>query len=140
MDHSARILIGITTPTLLAGAAVPATSATAAADAGSRTGTGAPLTWGPHYSPGAKQAKALGTITATGEDHADIPSAATLTVSGKVSDLARTPATCGWAVFGIATVNPAGNKVTWKQHHVRTCTYRTPKTFSFTHHRVYRST
>ncbi|HEX4815228.1 MAG TPA: hypothetical protein VFV66_20995 [Nonomuraea sp.] len=136
MDHGAHILIGITTATLLAMAAIPTASAAAAADAGPQA-SGAPLTWGPHYSPGAKHARALGAIIATGEDHADIPAAATLTVSGKVSDLVRSPATCGWAVFGIATVDPAGSKVTWKQHHVRTCAYRTPKTFSFTRHRVY---
>ncbi|MGI5290578.1 hypothetical protein ACQEVF_45655 [Nonomuraea polychroma] len=137
MNHGSRTLIGITTATLLAMAAIPATSATGAADAGPRTGTGAPLTWGPYYSPGAKHARALGTITATGEDREVIPSAATLTVSGKVSDLARSSRTCGWAVFGIATVNAAGTRVTWKRHHVRSCTYRTPKTFSFTYHRVY---
>ncbi|MGI5284366.1 hypothetical protein ACQEVF_13625 [Nonomuraea polychroma] len=134
MNHGSRALIKITTAALLAMAAIPAT---ATADAGSWTGTGAPLPWGPYYSPGARQAKALGTITATGENHADIPSAATITVSGKVSDLTRSRATCGWAVLNIATVNTAGNKVTWKQHHVRTCAYRTPKTFSFTDHRVY---
>ncbi|MGI5286099.1 hypothetical protein ACQEVF_22560 [Nonomuraea polychroma] len=118
--------------------AVPQAAA-AASDAGSlqaRPVTAAPTAWGPYYSPGAKRAKALGRITATGEDHKVIPSAATLTVSGQVSDLTRT-STCGWAVFGIATVNSAGNKVSWKQHHVRTCAYRTPKTFSFTRHRVY---
>ncbi|MGP3959173.1 hypothetical protein ACTWPT_24515 [Nonomuraea sp. 3N208] len=140
MNNSSRALIGITAAALLALAAMPAASATAAAfDAGSlqaRPVTAAPTAWGPYYSPGAKRAKALGRITATGEDHEVIPSAATLTVSGKVSDLTRA-STCGWAVFGIATVNSAGNKVSWKRHHVRTCAYRTPKTFSFTYHRVY---
>ncbi|MBF8186406.1 hypothetical protein ITP53_11740 [Nonomuraea sp. K274] len=66
-----------------------------------------------------------------------IPSAATLTVSGTISDLTRASSTCGWAVFNIATVNPAGNKVTWKRHHARTRAHRTPKKFSFTNHRVY---
>jgi hypothetical protein len=59
--------------------------AVAASDAGSWTGTGAPTAWGPHYSPGATHAKALGTMIATGEDHEVIPSAATLTVSGKMT-------------------------------------------------------
>ncbi|TMR21861.1 hypothetical protein ETD86_13795 [Nonomuraea turkmeniaca] len=138
MSNGSRALIGITAAVVLTMAAMPAASAAAASDAGSpqaRPGTAGPA-WGPYYSPGAKRAKALGRITATGEDHEVIPSAATLTVSGKVTDLTRA-STCGWAVFGIATVNSAGNKVTWKQRHVRTCAYRTPKTFSFTYHRVY---
>ncbi|MGP3963454.1 hypothetical protein ACTWPT_46495 [Nonomuraea sp. 3N208] len=139
MSTISRALIGITTAAFLAQVAQPAT----ASDAGAthsrqvRTAAAAPLAWGPHYSPGGKRAKASGTVTATGEDHEVIPSAATLTVSGTISDLSRAKATCGWVVFGIATVNTAGNRITWKRHHERTCTYRTPKRFSFTYHRVY---
>ncbi|MGP3958828.1 hypothetical protein ACTWPT_22695 [Nonomuraea sp. 3N208] len=128
-------LIAVASTAMLLSAGTPA-KATTAVEAGQMRAADAPLAWGPYYSPGARRAKALGTVTPTGEDHEVIPSAATLTVSGKVSDLTLT-SSCGWAVFNIATVNAAGNKVTWKPHHVRTCTYRTPKTFSFSYHRVY---
>ncbi|MFI7446666.1 hypothetical protein ACIBQX_04125 [Nonomuraea sp. NPDC049714] len=153
MNTSSRALIAITAATLLTMAAVPAASAASGTsgaarpvaasdelDAGSGRAVQAaagPPAWGPYYSPGAKRAKTLGTIVATGEDHEVIPSAATLTVSGTISDLTRASSTCGWAVFNIATVNPAGNKVTWKRHHARTCAYSKPRTFSFTNHRVY---
>ncbi|NBE99290.1 hypothetical protein FE391_35560 [Nonomuraea sp. KC401] len=132
-----RTCIGLATAAILLPSATPA--AAAAADTGTavaRPGGGAPQTWGPHHSPG-KRAKASGTVTATNEDHDVIPAAGTLKVSGKVHDLTRTSSNCGWAVFGIAVVNTAGNKVTWKRHHERTCAYGKPRTFSFTYHRVY---
>ncbi|MGI5290263.1 hypothetical protein ACQEVF_43965 [Nonomuraea polychroma] len=83
------------------------------------------MNWGAYYSPGANRAEPLGTITATGQDHPVIPSAATLTVPGKVSDLTRSSSR-GWPVFNIAMVNAAGSKGTWKRHHVSTYAYRTP--------------
>ncbi|TDD03282.1 hypothetical protein E1292_21555 [Nonomuraea deserti] len=136
MNNGSRALIGFTAAALLAMAAMPAAAATADSSAAS-TAVAAPQPWGPYHSPGGRRAKAAGTVTATGEDHEVIPSAAALTVSGIVTDLARTRSRCGWVVFGIATVNAAGNRVAWKRHHVRTCAYRTPKRFSFTYHRVF---
>jgi hypothetical protein len=44
------------------------------------------------------RAKALGTLSAKGEDHEVIPTADTVNVSGKVYDLTRTSPRCGWAV------------------------------------------
>lgn len=133
-----RSLAGLAAAVATAAVCLAVPQAAAASDGASPQAqpAAAPKTWGPYYSPGAKRARVLGTVTATGENHAVIPSAATLKVSGKVADLTRS-ATCGWAVFGIATVNAAGNKVSWTRRHVRTCAYRTPKTFSFTYRRVY---
>ncbi|MBF8194474.1 hypothetical protein ITP53_54245 [Nonomuraea sp. K274] len=133
-----RTCIGLAAAAILLLSATPAAAAahTNAAAAAVRLG-GSPQSWGPHYSPGGKRAKASGTVTATSEDHHDIPAAGTLKVSGKVHDLTRASAGCGWAVFGIAVVNTAGNKVTWKRHHERTCAFGKPRTFSFTYHRVY---
>lgn len=133
---SAAALIAMASAAMILSAGTPASATTPAAEGAQARTAGAPVTWGPYYSPGGKRAKASGKITPTGENHEVIPSAATLTVSGKVSDLSRS-SSCGWAVFNIATVNAAGNRVTWKPRHVRTCAYRTPKTFSFTYHRVY---
>ncbi|MFC7108922.1 hypothetical protein ACFQQB_56120 [Nonomuraea rubra] len=53
-----------------------------------------------------------------------------------MSDLTRGSA-CGWAVFGIATINAAGTRVAWTHHPVRTCAFRAARKFSFTYHRVY---
>ncbi|MGP3937448.1 hypothetical protein [Nonomuraea sp. KM88] len=136
MNNCSHVVIGITAA-LLAAAALPATAQAATRSSQAGQFTAAPQSWGPYYSPGGKRAQASGTVTATGEDHEVIPSAATLTVSGTVSDLSRSSSTCGWVVFGIATVNTAGNRVTWKRQHERSCAYRTPKRFSFTYHRVY---
>ncbi|GAA3567414.1 hypothetical protein GCM10022419_055230 [Nonomuraea rosea] len=92
-------------------------------------------TWGPYYAPG-HAAKAAGLLTVSGEDHADIPAAATLKVSGQVYDYSRRSATCGWAVFRI-TYRDAKNNLPFKHHSVRDCTYRTAKRFSFEYHDVY---
>ncbi|MEO3884449.1 hypothetical protein [Nonomuraea sp. B5E05] len=137
MNNGSRALVGLTAAALLATAAVPAAAEATAESSAARTAVAAPQFWGPYHSPGGRRARAAGTVTATGEDHEVIPSAATLTVSGTVTDLARARSRCGWVVFGIATVNTAGNQVTWKRHHVRTCAYRTSKRFSFTYRRVY---
>ncbi|MFC4116847.1 hypothetical protein [Nonomuraea zeae] len=109
-----------------------AQAATPAAD--SAAGSAAKA-WGPYYAPG-HAARAAGTLTATGEDHADIPAASVLKVSGKVYDQTRKSATCGWAVFRI-TYRDAKNNLPFKHHSVRDCTYRTAKRFSFEHHDVY---
>lgn len=109
----------------------------AMASAATLLSAGAPaLAWGPYFTPAARRAKTLGAITPIGENHETLPSAATLTVSGTISDLTRGSA-CGWAVFGIATINAAGTRVAWRHHPVRTCTFRAAKKFSFTYHRVY---
>ncbi|MFG1709678.1 hypothetical protein ACFLIM_41500 [Nonomuraea sp. M3C6] len=119
-----------------AGAAAVAAILAAAAPAAAAPTSSNQVSWGPLSSPG-KGARAVGTIHAAGEDYAVIPAAAQLTVSGTVTDRIRAGSVCGWAVFNIATVNTAGNRVNWTRHPVRTCAYRTPKRFSFTYHRVY---
>lgn len=91
--------------------------------------------WGPSYAPG-HAAKALGTLTASGEDHADIPAADTVTITGKLTDSTRATSTCGWAVFRI-TYRDSSNNLPFKHHIVRDCSYGTPKRFSFSHHDVY---
>ncbi|WP_433434871.1 hypothetical protein [Nonomuraea sp. CA-141351] len=138
MNTVSRKVIGITAAALLAAAALPATAHAATRRSQTNQATAAPQSWGPFYSPSARRARAAGMVTATGEDHEVIPSAARLTVSGTVADLTRSLSTCGWAVFGIATVTPDGNNVTWQRHHVRTCTYRIPRRFSFSYHRVFK--
>ncbi|WP_336214573.1 hypothetical protein [Nonomuraea sp. LPB2021202275-12-8] len=91
--------------------------------------------WGPYYATG-KRAKASGSLTASGEDHADIPTADTVHISGKLRDYTRRTSTCGWAVFRI-TYKAGGNNLPFKHHSVRDCSYRTAKSFSFKHHDVY---
>ncbi|MFB4271250.1 hypothetical protein [Nonomuraea sp. GTA35] len=114
----------------LAGLTLAAT-ATLALTAPAHATASAP--WGPHYAPG-QAAKAAGTLTATGEDHADLPTADTVRVSGKVQDNTR-GATCGWAVFRITY--RSGNDLPNRSHWARDCSYRTPKQFSFTYRDVY---
>ncbi|MEV5898008.1 hypothetical protein [Nonomuraea fuscirosea] len=134
MNDRSPAVIGFTAVALLA---APSLSATATTHSSPTTHAAAPASiWGPYYSPGGKRARASGTITPIGENHETLPSAATLTVSGTVSDLTRGSA-CGWAVFGIATINAAGTRVDWTHHPVRTCVFHAAKKFSFTYHRVY---
>ncbi|MDA0633682.1 hypothetical protein OUY22_09655 [Nonomuraea sp. MCN248] len=90
--------------------------------------------WGPRYAPGQK-AKAVGTLTATGEDHADLPTADSVKITGKVYDYAASSKVCGWAVFRITYRD--GNQLPFKHRSVRDCTYRTAKKFAFTDHDVY---
>jgi hypothetical protein len=118
----ARLLSGLAVAATATVALVTFTSTAQAAT----TGTGAG--WGPYYAPG-HLAKAAGTLTAEGEDHDVLATADVVRVSGKVYDYARSPATCGWAVFRIAYRK--GNNLPNKLHAVRDCSYRTPKHFSF---------
>ncbi|MFF4772808.1 hypothetical protein [Microtetraspora fusca] len=91
--------------------------------------------WGPYAAPGGK-AKAVGTVQAEDEDHADIPTAALVRISGKVYDLTRSSATCGWAVFRI-TYRDAQGGLPFVHRSFRDCTYGTPLAFSFTRQDVY---
>ncbi|QYC41468.1 hypothetical protein Nocox_19295 [Nonomuraea coxensis DSM 45129] len=113
------------TPAAAQAAAGPATTAAAAQSA--------PIVWGPAYAPG-RRAKAAGKLIATGEDHADLPTAAVVTISGTVQDSTRS-ASCGWAVFRITYRK--GNNLPNRNHWVRDCSYRTPKHFTLKHHDVY---
>ncbi|MET8145477.1 hypothetical protein ABZU32_34690 [Sphaerisporangium sp. NPDC005288] len=90
-------------------------------------------TWGSYYAP-SHAAKALGSLTATGEDHADLPVAATVKISGKVTDLTR-KAACGWAVFRITYRD--GTNLPFKEQSVRDCSYGSPKPFSLRYRNVY---
>jgi hypothetical protein len=91
--------------------------------------------WGAYYAP-VKRAKALGSLTARGEDHADIPTADTVKISGKVYDLTSKSSSCGLAVFRITYRNGSGN-LPFKHHTVRDCSYGTPKHFTFKYQDVY---
>ncbi|MEV5499840.1 hypothetical protein AB0M50_31015 [Nonomuraea fuscirosea] len=134
MNNRSPAVIGLTAVALLASLSLSATATTHSSPTTHAAASAS--TWGPYYSPGGKRARASGMITPIGENHETLPSAATLTVSGTVSDLTRGSA-CGWAVFGIATINAAGTRVAWTHHPVRTCAFRAAKKFSFTYHRVY---
>ncbi|MEU9890742.1 hypothetical protein AB0M95_10260 [Sphaerisporangium sp. NPDC051017] len=90
--------------------------------------------WGAYYAPG-KRAKALGSLSFTGEDHEVIPTADTVKISGKVYDLSRSSA-CGWAVFRITYRDDTGN-LPFKHRSILDCSYGSPKSFSFTSHDVY---
>ncbi|MGW0590388.1 hypothetical protein [Streptosporangium sp. NPDC002607] len=92
------------------------------------------IQWGVRYAPGRK-AKTHGSLTVTGEDHADIPAAATGRISGKVYDLTKGPS-CGWAVFRL-TYRTADGNLPFKHHSVVDCSYGTPKSFSFTQRDLY---
>ncbi|MEV0823732.1 hypothetical protein [Nonomuraea rubra] len=115
----------------LAGLTLAAAAATLALTAPAHAAASAP--WGPYYAPG-QAAKATGTLTATGEDHADLPTADVVRVSGKVQDNTR-GAACGWAVFRITY--RSGDQLPNREHWARDCSYRTPKQFSFTYRHVY---
>ncbi len=90
--------------------------------------------WGTYYAPG-HRAKASGSLSATGEDHEVIPTADTVKISGKVTDLTRGPS-CGLAVFRITYRDNSGN-LPFKHHTVRDCTYGSPKAFTFSYPDVY---
>ncbi|MGN9788427.1 hypothetical protein ACTMTF_43935 [Nonomuraea sp. ZG12] len=91
--------------------------------------------WGPYYAPG-NQARTAGSLVASGEDHADIPTADTVKISGKLYDQTRRTSTCGWAVFRI-TYKAPGNNLPHKHRSIRDCSYRTPASYSFSSHDVY---
>ncbi|WP_067184912.1 hypothetical protein [Microtetraspora niveoalba] len=91
--------------------------------------------WGPYSAPGGK-AKAVGTLQADGEDHADIPTADVVRISGKVYDQTRSSSTCGWAVFRI-TYRDADGGLPFTHRSFRDCSYGTPLPFSFTRRDVY---
>ncbi|SDL41043.1 hypothetical protein SAMN05421874_12115 [Nonomuraea maritima] len=132
---TSRILTGLALATAAALAFAPAAqaatvTATATSDA---TSDAATTTWGPHYAPG-KAAKTFGTLTATGEDHADLPTADTVRITGKLYDQTRR-SSCGWAVFRITY--RVGNNLPHRLHSVRDCTYRDAKLYRFSYRDVY---
>jgi hypothetical protein len=120
--RTAAVLAGLAAAAALVSLASPAQAAAA-------------RHWGPYYAPG-QSAKVLGSLTARGEDHADIPSADSVQISGKLYDYARKSSTCGWAVFRI-TYRDASNNLPFKEHSIRDCSYRSAKRFSFEYHDVY---
>lgn len=133
---TSRILTGLALATAAALAFAPAAHAAsgaapeAAPEAAFET---APTSWGPYYAPG-KAAKTFGTLTATGEDHADLPTADTVRITGKLYDQTRR-SSCGWAVFRITY--RVGNNLPHRLHSVRDCTYRDAKLYRFTYRDVY---
>jgi hypothetical protein len=116
-------------------ATVPAAAQAATGPSDAVTAETAASHWGTYYAP-AKRAKAFGSLTAKGEDHADIPTADSVKVSGKVYDLTRKSSNCGLAVFRITYLNHSGN-LPFKHHTVRDCSYGTPKHFTFKYRDVY---
>ncbi|MEW9551039.1 hypothetical protein [Nonomuraea sp. NPDC050783] len=118
---------------LMAPAAQAATATSSATAATTAAPQSAPIVWGPSYAPG-RAAKAAGKLTATGEDHADLPTADVVSVSGTIQDSTRS-ASCGWAVFRITY--RSGSNLPNRNHSVLDCSYRTPKHFSFKYHDVY---
>ncbi|MFF5112797.1 hypothetical protein [Streptosporangium sp. NPDC000509] len=127
----ATALVSIAPATAQA-ATAPTRSGPAAADATAEQGAGP---WGTYYAPG-RRAKAHGSITVYGEDHADIPAAERGKISGKVYDLTR-DSSCGWAVFRLTYRTPDGKNLPFKHRSVVDCSYGTPKSFSFTQHDLY---
>lgn len=91
--------------------------------------------WGPYYATG-KRAKTAGSLAASGEDHADLPTADTVKISGKLYDQTRSTSTCGWAVFRI-TYKANGNNLPHKHRSVRDCSYKTAKPYAFSYRDVY---
>ncbi|WP_406674662.1 hypothetical protein WBK31_09750 [Nonomuraea sp. N2-4H] len=118
-----------------AAAFAPATAATTAGTATEITasaGTSA-KSWGAYYAP-RRAAKALGTLTITGEDHATLPTADFVRISGKVYDNTRR-SSCGWALFRITYRD--GDQLPFRERWVRDCTYGSPTRFSFRQSDVY---
>ncbi|MFF0310493.1 hypothetical protein ACFYSC_23930 [Streptosporangium sp. NPDC004379] len=133
-----RLLTGLAlaAAAVLSAVSLPPAAQAAQVTAPADTGAAAPATvWGPRYSPG-RGAKASGSLRATGEDHADIPAAETVRISGRVQDLTRASSTCGLAVFRITYRTPGGD-LPFTHRTVRDCSYGTPKSFTFDHHDVY---
>ncbi|MEU5868499.1 MULTISPECIES: hypothetical protein [unclassified Nonomuraea] len=120
-SRTAAVLTGVAAAALLALAASPAQAASAAS-------------WGPYYAPG-HAAKATGSLSATGEDHADLPTADAVRISGKLTDQTRKDSACGWAVFRITYRD--GSNLPFKERSVRNCSYGSAKRFSFEYRDVY---
>lgn len=135
-----RLLTGLALATALVSIA-PATAQ--AATAQPRTGpatTGTTASqgagpWGTYYAPG-RRAKAKGSLTVSGEDHAVIPAAERGRISGKVYDLTRGPS-CGWAVFRLTYRTADGKNLPFKHRSIVDCSYGTPKSFTFTQSDLY---
>ncbi|MCF6470877.1 hypothetical protein FAF44_21125 [Nonomuraea sp. MG754425] len=125
----------MTLPRMLTGLAitVTATATLSALAPAAQATAGSARAWGPYSAPG-KAAQASGTLTATGEDHGDLPTADLVRVSGKLSDNTRGPA-CGWAVFRVTY--RSGSNLPFREHPVRHCSNRKPKSFSFKYRDVY---
>ncbi|MEV4799687.1 hypothetical protein AB0K18_06685 [Nonomuraea sp. NPDC049421] len=118
----------------VATAAALAPAAQAAATPAETTEIAAPAkSWGTYYAP-RRAAKAWGTLTATGEDHADLPTADSVRITGKVHDNTRR-SSCGWAVFRITY--RSGNQLPFRERWVRDCSYGSPKHFSLRYRDVY---
>ncbi|GGK80770.1 hypothetical protein Sme01_44810 [Sphaerisporangium melleum] len=127
-----RTLTGLAiTAAFVATAPLAADAATGPSDAVATTTVA--KNWGSYYAPG-RAAKAFGSLTATGEDHEDLPTADTVKISGKVYDLTRSRS-CGWAVFRITY--RSGNNLPFKHGVVRDCSYGSPKKFAVKYHDVY---
>ncbi|AQZ68490.1 unnamed protein product [[Actinomadura] parvosata subsp. kistnae] len=117
-------------PRTLAALTIAATATLALTTQAAGAASGA---WGPYHAPG-KAAKTSGTLTATGEDHADLPTADVVRIAGKVEDRTR-GTSCGWAVFRITY--RSGSNLPNKERWARDCSYGTPKPFSFKYRDVY---
>jgi hypothetical protein len=119
----------IRTFTVLASAAVllPVLPATAALAAPAKT-------WGPYSAPGGG-ARASGTLKATGEDRAVLPTADSVRITGRITDLTRSRKSCGWAVFRIAYRK--GSNLPFYERYVRDCSYGSPKAFTRVYPNVY---
>lgn len=128
-----RSLTGLALVAVLV-SAVPATTAQAATGHSDTTAAAA-AQWGPAYSPG-RRAKAVGSLSVSGEDHGDIPAASTARISGNLHDLTRRGPSCGWAVFRITYRTQDGN-LPFRHRSISTCSYGAPKSFTFAYHDVY---
>ncbi|MEU8383825.1 hypothetical protein [Streptosporangium sp. NPDC048865] len=134
-----RLLAGTALATALL-SIVPATAQAATAPATPQAAAGTTAAqgagpWGTYYAPGRK-AKANGSLTVSGEDHADIPAAERGRISGKVYDLTRGPS-CGWAVFRLTYRTADGKNLPFKHRSIVDCSYGTPKSFAFTQRDLY---
>ncbi|MFI6326154.1 hypothetical protein ACIBG8_52145 [Nonomuraea sp. NPDC050556] len=92
----------------------------------------AKIPWGPYSGPGVR---ASGSLTPSGEDHAVLPTADTVKIVGKVTDLDRSKGNCGWVVFRIGYRK--GNNLPSYERYVIDCSYGTAKKFTRTYHDVY---
>src|SRR5689334_169920 len=115
-----RLLAGTALATALL-SIVPATAQAATAPATPQAAAGTTAAqgagpWGTYYAPGRK-AKANGSLTVSGEDHADIPAAERGRISGKVYDLTRGPS-CGWAVFRLTYRTADGKNLPFKHRSI----------------------
>ncbi|WP_181448753.1 hypothetical protein [Nonomuraea aridisoli] len=134
--NTSRVLAGLALTTAAAVTLAPAAQAatsTAATTEPAVSEAASAKVWGPYYAPG-RAAKTLGTLTARGEDHADLPTADTVKVTGLLYDQTRRSA-CGWAVFRITYRD--GSNLPNRLHSVRDCSHRDAKRYTFTYRDVY---